>query len=383
MRFYEFKQIVKPILNEGARIDHAEDVVFWEGSKGAARTIESLKSLESGGHKDVTIKWDGSPAIIFGRNADGEFTLTDKSGFGAKGYDGKPKSAKEIEKMFLGRKERKGIEPDDKYKSFAANMRSIYDEYEKAVPKDFVGYFKGDLLYYNRPPVENNQFVFKPQMVTYRVGVNSALGKKIANSTTGVVVHLLMDENGQDGPLPPDYLNIFQGDSVLVFPSITVEKPASVNDESIKNLQRIVAKDAAAMDKFLDTNVLRDLKMTDVPNILYSYMNQKVDTGLTKINSDDFVKWLAGSSVSKAKQTRLVDYIARNKAGLDAIWEVVNGIMEVKNDIIDQFDKHDAEVSASIGDQPGGEGYVLANPQGSIKLVNRAGFTAANRAVQR
>ena len=77
-------------LDEGARIQHAEDVVFWEGSKGAIRAVESLKKLASGGHKDVTIKWDGSPAIIFGRDEiSGEFVLTDKSGFGAKGYDGK------------------------------------------------------------------------------------------------------------------------------------------------------------------------------------------------------------------------------------------------------------------------------------------------------
>jgi len=383
MRFFEFKNIQKPSLMEGARIDHAEDVVFWEGSKGAARTIESLKSLEQGGHKDVTIKWDGSPAIIFGRNADGEFTLTDKSGFGAKGYDGKPTTAKDIEQMFLGRKERKGIEADDNYKAFASNMASIFDEYEKAVPKDFVGYFKGDLLYYHRPPVENNEFVFKPQMVTYRVSTASDLGKKIAQSKTGVVVHLLMDEQGNDGPLPPNYLDIFQGNDVLVFPSVTVQKPAKVESEAIKSLRQLVAKDAAAIDKFLDKNTLTQLKMKNVDEILYSYMNQKVDTGLSNINTQDFTNWLAGSAVSKPKQTRLVDYISKNKAGLDAIFEVVNGIMKVKNDIIAQFDSHDSEVSASIGDEPGGEGYVLAHPQGSIKLVNRAGFTAANRAVQR
>jgi len=383
MRFYEFKYVNKTPLMEGARIDHAEDVVFWEGSKGAARTIESLKKLEQGGHKDVTIKWDGSPAIIFGRNANGEFTLTDKSGFGAKGYDGKPSSAKEIEQMFLGRKERKGIEADNSYKSFAANMGSIFDEYEKAVPKDFVGYFKGDLLYYNRPPIQDGQFVFKPQMVTYRVGVDSPLGQKIAQSTTGVVVHLIMDEQGVDRPLPPDYLNIFQGNDVLVFPSVTVEKPAQVDDNEIKQLQQIVSKNAPAMDKFLDTATLESMKMKDVPNILYMYMNQKVDTGLENINSNDFIRWLAGSSVSKPKQTKLIEYISQNRAGLDAIWNVVNGIMKVKNDIIAQFDSHDSEVSASIGDEPGGEGYVLAHPEGSIKLVNRAGFTAANRAVQR
>ena len=87
------------------------------------------------------------------------------------------------------------------------------------------------------------------------------------------------------------------------------------------------------MDRFVDTATLTDLKMKNVPDILYNYMNQKVDTGLSNINSDDFIRWLAGSSVSKAKQTKLVDYIGKNRAGLDAIWEVVNGIMKVKNDI--------------------------------------------------
>jgi len=53
------------------------------------------------------------------------------------------------------------------------------------------------------------------------------------------------------------------------------------------------------------------------------------------------------------------------------------------NEIINQFDNHDADVQASIGDDPGGEGYVIAHPKGDIKLVNRSGFTAANRAVQR
>ena len=64
MRFYEFRQINKSIITEGARIDHAEDIIFDEGSKGAIRAIESLKKLEQGGHENVTIKWDGSPAIV-------------------------------------------------------------------------------------------------------------------------------------------------------------------------------------------------------------------------------------------------------------------------------------------------------------------------------
>ena len=96
MRFYEFKQIDKSIITEGARIDHAEDIIFDDGSKGAIRAIESLKKLEQGGHENVTIKWDGSPAIVFGRNENGEFILTDKSGFVKKGGVERAKSGKEM-----------------------------------------------------------------------------------------------------------------------------------------------------------------------------------------------------------------------------------------------------------------------------------------------
>ena len=102
MRYCEINLVEsKILLNEGARIDHAEDIVFWEGSKGAVRALNSLKATEEGGHGNVTIKWDGSPAIIFGRDENGKFVLTDKSGFGAKGYDGRATDGPALFKMLM------------------------------------------------------------------------------------------------------------------------------------------------------------------------------------------------------------------------------------------------------------------------------------------
>ena len=50
---------------------------------------------------------------------------------------------------------------------------------------------------------------------------------------------------------------------------------------------------------------------------------------------------------------------------------------------IADLDKTPNAVKAKTAGEEGGEGYVLAHPGGDIKLVNRAGFTAANRAVER
>ena len=86
MRFVEFRNIQRKQLMEDARIQHAEDFLFYDGSAGAVRVLNSLEKLEKG-VEDVTLKWDGSPAIIFGRNENGRIVLTDKSGFTAKGYD--------------------------------------------------------------------------------------------------------------------------------------------------------------------------------------------------------------------------------------------------------------------------------------------------------
>lgn len=393
MRYSDFKIVenVEHLYEADARIQHAEDLIFFQGSKGAIRTLEALKSMEQGGQENVTVKWDGSPAIIFGRNENGEFILTDKSGFTAKGYDGRAKSAEALQKMLMARPGARNPDPKkaEGYARLASNMRDIFDEYEKAVPKDFLGYLKGDLLYFNTPEVIDNKFVFTPNIVTYRVDVNSDLGKQIAQSKTGIVVHRLMDENGQEGPVPNNLQ--FIGTEVLLFPSVTVQQPAEIDDEDINALKASVSKFGASIDKLLDKPTLMQLKMTDLSTIFYTYMNSKVDTGLTNLGQD-FLEWMKTSKISGVKQTRIIDHISQNQQAFNAMWDIVSGILLVKDKIIKQFDSHDSTVKADIGPHgpvtpdahgDGGEGYVLAHPEGDIKLVPRAYFTKANRSVQR
>jgi len=394
MRFFEFREVeqknilTEAILVEAARIQHAEDIIFWEGSAGAMRALEALKSLEGDNHQNVTLKWDGSPAIIFGRNENGEFVLTDKSGFTAKRYDGKATSAEALGTM-LGN--RPGAKKDPQgYGAFIQNMQDIFDEYEKATPKDYRGFFKGDLLYFNTPAKVDGNFVFTPNIVTYTVDAKSDLGKRIAKSKTGVVIHREVDAEGNEGPLKNG--DIFQGNEVLVVPPVTVERPADANNEELSKLEAVIKQNAAGIDELLNADELKAKQLTDFPQVLYTYTNSKVDTGLENLGAD-FAQWLERTPrISDRKKGKILEYVKQHAQAFSALWNTVNTLMRIKDDIIKQFDSHDQTVKQEIGSHgpvrpdahgQGGEGYVLAHPSGDIKLVPRQYFTKANRSVER
>ena len=389
MRFNEFRQINKQPLTEGARIEHLEDLVFRElpPSKGANRALQSLINMEKGGHKDVTVKWDGSPAIIFGRDEDGEFILTDKSGFTAKGYNGRAKSGKDLEAMLMARPGASNPDPKkaENYKAFAGAMKELFDVYERATPKDYRGFFKGDLLYKNTPVAEGGDYVFKPNIVEYRVKQDSELGQKIGKSTTGIVIHREVNAEGQEGPLKNG--DIFQGEEVLVVPPVTASGAPKIDATSVEELKALISKDSAAMDSLLDINKLTELKLKKLPEVFYSYMNSKVDTGLENLGGD-FMDWMQKRpQLSEAAKKKIAEFIANNQQGFNALWEVVAKIQQVKDDVIAQLDNQDIPVRQRMsgdGDSVDqGEGYVLAHPQGDIKLVPRKTFSKYNRAVER
>ena len=364
-----------------ARIQHAEDIIYWEGSKGAMRVLNSLKNLEKKGHQDVTIKWDGSPAVIFGRNENGDFVFTDKSGFDAKGYDGRTTSADAVRQMFLNRSG--GSKRNDPNQiAFSNAMADLYNQFELIVPDDHRGYFKGDLLYSKTPKLSDGNYVFTPNIVTYTVDADSDLGKKIGRSDAGVVLHRAIDFEGNEEPIKDT--SMFTGENVLVVPPITVEQPATKVSSAVSKLESIVKQNAGGIDDLLNDQQLRLNKMSDFSKILYKYTNNKVDTGLSNMGAD-FFDWLeTQNGISAVKKQRIGEYVQQHKEGWKSLWKTVSAIMQIKDKIIAQFDAQKGTVSQSIdGFGKGGEGYVLASPDGDIKLVPRATFTAANRAKTR
>jgi len=380
MKLVEFKTITGrcDILLEDARIHHLEDFVLWNGSQGASQALDALSNINKN-LKSVTIKWDGAVGVIFGRNPNGEFIFTDKAGFVAKGYDGRTTNADDLGAMIQGRA--KDVSKAADYKVFADKMKSVFPIIESATPENLAGYYRADILYFQQPELKDGRYQFKPNVVTYSVTPDSVLGKKIAKSSVGVVIHSMINEQGTEQSVPDDLE--FKGSKLLVVPPVTVSNPVQLDTTQLAQVKSMLTQHARDIDTVLDRNKLTAMKVSDFANILYTYVNSKVLTGMKDLGRD-FVKWLTTTSaVSRNKQGKIVDYVKQNVVGFNALWKVFAGIQAAKDSVIAQLDNQGSDVTASINDQPGGEGYVIQTAQGPIKLVNRAGFSKVNFALNR
>ena len=356
-------------LTEGARIDHPEDLVFSEGSKGAARAISALESVIDN-EQNITIKWDGFPALVFGRNHDGKLILADKHMFTKKDGSGRVTSPEEFVQYDVNR----GVTRGDLYEK----IKVLWPALEQVVPQGARGYYWGDLLWAGQmKPVKGN-YVFRPNTVTYTVSANSDLGKRIASSVGGIVVHSWF-EDFDTGAQP---LN-GTGDLSTTGP-VVILTAAMSNSPVLKQPVRLITKaktdlkkGGGAIDALLDPVSLSENRIKDLPQLMQKYVNARV-----RGESRDFADWVV-TAVSSAKAKTLLGenqdgYLYQNAQGLNSAFAVFSDIADVKLNLIQQLDSQQGAVSSSIGDRPGGEGYVFSTPEGLIKLVDRAGFSAAN-----
>lgn len=85
MRAHQFIAENKKMLSEGkGHLDHPEDAIFLGGAPYATDAVQAIVKTAST-PQTVTIKWDGYPALIFGRGPDGKFAILDKHMFNKAG----------------------------------------------------------------------------------------------------------------------------------------------------------------------------------------------------------------------------------------------------------------------------------------------------------
>ena len=167
--------------DKNTHLEHLEDDIINRGAVGGDNAINFLKSVRNmlagttGSKTNITVKWDGAPAIICGINPEnGKFFVDTKSVFN--------KSPKINYTVSDIRKNHGGVVAQ-KLEVCLANLKRL----------NIKGILQGDLLFTNDKKVISidgeKMLSFTPNTITYAVPQNSGIGKRIANAKMGIVFH--------------------------------------------------------------------------------------------------------------------------------------------------------------------------------------------------
>ena len=177
---FSFKGFITKERN--VHLEHLEDDIINRGSKGGENAINFLKSVRnmlagsSGKKVNMTVKWDGAPAIICGINPEnGKFFVGTKSVFNKN-----PKinyTTGDIRKNHSG--------------PLAEKLTIALRELSRLGIK---GVLQGDFLFsqsdLKKANIDgDNMITFTPNTITYAVPVDSSIGKRIARARMGIVFH--------------------------------------------------------------------------------------------------------------------------------------------------------------------------------------------------
>lgn len=386
---------VQPVMEAaepvGREYQHIEDLVYIYGPQGAIRALERMKSIDKNS-KDLEVKWDGSPAMLIGRDEQGRFHLGDKF------HKTLNLSPDAVRQSYLGRS---SGELGDERREFVESMVKLWPLYEQATPKSFRGFLEVGLLYKTRPPLVNGQWVFQPNTVIYHVDQNSELGKRIAKSVSASAATGFFKQipgAGGQREAVGSHANGFGSEQVIIIPRKTSEVQVKLSNDKIGQVEQFIKQAAPRIEKFITpskewTETFKNQAQA-VPawrQVIYKYVNSQVDVagGLDSLGNN-MLKWAETDNIlSDRRRPIAIEQIKQNVSGMRATFMVVRAIMHLKDEVVNQVEKKTLGSLGITAELPtgitGGEGFV-DDPSGGtqpLKFVKRSAFTAANRAKDR
>ena len=364
MRFWEVLLEAKKV---GREFQHLEDLVFTDPANGANRAVEILRGLEQDS-SDVAIKWDGYPTLFWGRDENGKFLLVGKNAWGKIKAD----SAEEVSDFI--KQSGKGVKEEPWREKFGNDMAALWPMFERATPENFRGFVYGDLLYHPGKPYtgEDGLIKFTPNKTTYNVKVDSKLGRQIAKSKAGVAATMVFENFGDpmNAGKPIDSVEEFKRSSdVVVLGQTYVDHRPAVDVENLDKVSRLAGQAQSKIKAFLEPRK----GLADIQDIFYRYVNHMGrQRQLDQLNTQTFYNF-AEQKVSAPKQERIRNLAAEYEGVMEDIFALIRGIMTAKDEVIRELDSAEADITANIGPEKGGEGYVKQKDR--VKFVPRDRFT--------
>tara|TARA_Y100000114_G_scaffold38661_1_gene34396 strand:- start:95 stop:1306 length:1212 start_codon:yes stop_codon:yes gene_type:complete len=385
-------------INESKNLhmEHLEDSVFNEGSSGvvdAIRFLESVTDMLSGSSKgkvNITVKWDGAPAVFAGTHP-------------------------ETKKFFVGTKSIFNKNPKINYTNadidqnhgdspgLASKLKTSL-QYLKGL--NIKGILQGDLLFtegdISTTSLDGEDHItFQPNTITYAVPTDSKLAKQMLSAKIGVVWHTKYtgrDMENMKASFGPSVRSLTKTKNVWFTDADfrDVHGSANFTTSEVKEMTKTINMVKSSFRKagrFVDelyknTKLIAELKIygnskvkegsTDLSAAEFTnYVNNKMQTSIDKLKS------AAGKSRKQSEKDKLLGYLTKNSRKLDLVFNLHAALTTAKLKVLRQLQK-----VKSIGTFiKTNNGYEVTAPEGfvaidqtnkALKLVDRLEFSRQN-----
>ena len=388
--------------SKNTHMTHIEDLILDGGVKGARQAILALRSMRdmlSGNAKapmDITVKWDGAPAVFAGEDPnDGKFFVAKKGIFNAN-----PKIYKNHEDIDA-----------DTSGDLNRKLKMAYDYLKDLGIK---GVIQGDFMFekkdLKKERINGEPYItFHPNTIVYAVPAKSELGKEIGKAEIGIVWHTTYSGGtfeSMKAEFGRDIVTKLKKSSKVWMVDATLKDLSGTATLTAKDSLEVSKKlsDAGKIFKKISSGVLKEIEKNKELNlIINTYNNVKVRegqritntkshaTGLVMFVNNRYAKEIDKRSTPKGKQVQidkrddLLKFFSKeNIKNLKLIFDLQNLVVDSKLIIINKLNKLskiDTFVKTKNGFKVTGvEGFVAIDrlEGGAVKLVDRMEFSTNN-----
>ena len=402
----KFAELITEQAGKNLHLEHIEDEIINHGvpgGRGAINFLRSLRDMLAGASRssvNMTVKWDGAPAIFAGIDPDdGKFFVAKKSVFNVN-----PKLYKtnaEIDADLSG--------------ALNSKFKIALAEFSKLGIK---GVLQGDLMFTDDVETDTidgtKYYTFQPNTIVYAVPIDSDFGKVIKSAKIGVVWHTtysgktLQDMKASFGA---DIKGLKKPSSIWMDDATykDVSGRATFNEKETEQITAVLSQvgktfqkiSSPMLNKFL--NLQNSMTGALISASLKTYNNSKVRAGEKiknpKQHARGYVDWVKQSiqkQIDKAKsdkgkekytniQKEYVREVTKHVNNLTQVITFQNLLVDAKMQIVKKLNSVKGLTDTFIKTKNGfkvtnPEGYVAIDrvSGGAVKLVDRMEFSFNN-----
>jgi len=391
---------------KNTHMTHIEDAVIYGGVSGTRESINALRELRdmlagnTSSQTDVTVKWDGAPAVFCGivppenENA-GKFFVGKKSVFNTtpKYYT----TPAEVDEDTSG--------------DLATKLKAALKYLDGVVTE---GVFQGDFMF-GEGDVDTDTidgttyYTFQPNTIVYAVPVDSDAGKEIKAAKIGIVFHTRYTGNSFQGMSSSfnvnaerdfkNSRNVWLQDAGLKDISGKATLTKSDTEEvtaALSKAGKIFSRIAGSTLREIENN--REFAQM-IEQFNNSYVRQGERIKNTSAHVNNLIRWIEGKyekEASKrktekgrasqfAKRDEVLEFFSeKNRKNLKLVFDLQQALIDAKLIIINKLDKLN-DMSTFVRTRngyrtTGDEGYVAIDrlSNNAVKLVDRLEFSYNN-----